>query len=567
MKEIRFYRVNDPYGCFSNFSSHGIFLDGTTWPTTEHYFQAQKFLDGKHRLAIQLAKSPMEAAAMGRDRTSPLRADWERIKDDVMRNAVRAKVMQHAAVRAALLSTGDAVLIEHTRNDSYWADGGNGSGRNMLGIILMEVRAELLKDGPFDKMNAPLPPPWGQELIEKFRAKPWPPSAFEELAKQLQSAAPAEIDAFALAALAALPNGGTFFDTVLSHVSEPAFDQLVARAVEMLGQPERGEACESVIAYASLQQPQALAPHLPRLFELRPNDGAYYENWYWRGAGESGIAFLRGMIESGADKRRAWECLLETRQKPAITLARETASRVGGDPSAAASLRIIANARLEPPLYSQSCAHLAFAPGYFARPRPVWLSRGLHPTWNLPGTGPELRFGGLGSTSCGLCGGRLHHLVTLPEEHAFGSRSENSVSLEVCLSCLGWEQHLLCYTHSDDGRPQSLDQGACMPQFPALPLQETRVRLAKTPARWQSQDWALANGRENLNRLGGPPCWIQSDDYPQCPTCGKSMRFMLQLDSDLPTAEGDDWLWGSGGICYAFQCGPCRNTAYLWQCT
>jgi len=33
--------------------------------------------------------------------------------------------------------------VEHTDNDSYWADGGDGSGRNMLGVLLMSVRKEL----------------------------------------------------------------------------------------------------------------------------------------------------------------------------------------------------------------------------------------------------------------------------------------------------------------------------------------------------------------------------------------------------------------------------------------
>jgi predicted NAD-dependent protein-ADP-ribosyltransferase YbiA (DUF1768 family) len=39
--------------------------------------------------------------------------------------------------------TGNAELVEHTTNDHYWADGGDGTGRNMLGVLLMELRAEL----------------------------------------------------------------------------------------------------------------------------------------------------------------------------------------------------------------------------------------------------------------------------------------------------------------------------------------------------------------------------------------------------------------------------------------
>ena len=140
---IRFYSTADEYGCFSNFSPHPIRLAGKTWPTTEHYFQAQKFADPGHQQAIRTARSPMIAARMGRDRKRPLRRDWESAKVNVMTDAVRAKFTQHADLRATLLATGDAKLIEHTERDSYWGDGGNGSGKNMLGQILMRVRAEL----------------------------------------------------------------------------------------------------------------------------------------------------------------------------------------------------------------------------------------------------------------------------------------------------------------------------------------------------------------------------------------------------------------------------------------
>lgn len=144
--EIKFYRVNEPYGCFSNFSPHPIFLDGISWPTSEHYFQAQKFADWQYRSKIQREPSPMIAARMGRNRSWSLRDDWEHVKDDVMRTAVRAKVLQHADVREMLLATGDAIIIEHTANDGYWADGGDGSGKNMLGKILMEIRADLINE-------------------------------------------------------------------------------------------------------------------------------------------------------------------------------------------------------------------------------------------------------------------------------------------------------------------------------------------------------------------------------------------------------------------------------------
>lgn len=62
---IRFYKVNEAYGCFSNFSKHGFELDGKYWITSEHYFQAQKFVGSDFEEEVRLAKTPMEAARMG----------------------------------------------------------------------------------------------------------------------------------------------------------------------------------------------------------------------------------------------------------------------------------------------------------------------------------------------------------------------------------------------------------------------------------------------------------------------------------------------------------------------
>ena len=140
---IQFYRVDDDYGELSNFAPSPIVLGKKRWPTSEHFFQAQKFLDNEHREAIRRAPSPMIAARLGRRRQMPLRPDWESEKVGVMRTAVMAKFTQHDQSRELLLSTGDAELVEHTVNDSYWGDGGDGSGKNMLGLLLMEVRDHL----------------------------------------------------------------------------------------------------------------------------------------------------------------------------------------------------------------------------------------------------------------------------------------------------------------------------------------------------------------------------------------------------------------------------------------
>lgn len=144
---INFYLTDAPYGEFSNFASYPIFLSDKTWPTTEHYFQAQKFAGTEHEEIIRLEESPMKAARMGRDRNRPLRSDWESVKDNVMRTALFAKFSQHPELRSLLLGTGEATIVEHTENDNYWGDGGDGTGRNMLGIMLMDLRSQLRKMG------------------------------------------------------------------------------------------------------------------------------------------------------------------------------------------------------------------------------------------------------------------------------------------------------------------------------------------------------------------------------------------------------------------------------------
>lgn len=143
-QKIEFYSVGDNYGEFSNFALFPISLDKKVWPTSEHYFQAQKFENKAYQEKIRKAKNPGMAAKMGRDRKQKLRRDWESVKVSVMFKALEAKFTQHVELKMLLLETGDAKLVEHTVNDSYWGDGGNGSGKNMLGQLLMKLRGSLI---------------------------------------------------------------------------------------------------------------------------------------------------------------------------------------------------------------------------------------------------------------------------------------------------------------------------------------------------------------------------------------------------------------------------------------
>ena len=142
-QRILFYSVVDAYGDFSNFALYPIKLKGKVWQTSEHYFQAQKFAGTEHENKIRKASNPMQAAKLGRSRKVNIRLDWDKVKDNIMFEAVKAKFTQHQELKELLLSTQDAIIVEHTENDAYWGDGRNGKGKNRLGKILMKVREQL----------------------------------------------------------------------------------------------------------------------------------------------------------------------------------------------------------------------------------------------------------------------------------------------------------------------------------------------------------------------------------------------------------------------------------------
>jgi ribA/ribD-fused uncharacterized protein len=142
-----YHEYNLPYGCFSNFSTHPVNYKGRVFPTSEHAFQAYKYIHNPNYFEkIATAKTPGKCATLGRDRTFPIREDWEQIKDGIMRKIVYEKFTQHAELKQILLDTENKTIIEHTKNDKYWGDGGNGKGKNMLGITLMQVREQIRQE-------------------------------------------------------------------------------------------------------------------------------------------------------------------------------------------------------------------------------------------------------------------------------------------------------------------------------------------------------------------------------------------------------------------------------------
>jgi N-glycosidase YbiA len=153
--EIRFYLKRDPYGCFSNFAPYPVEIGGRIWKTTEHYYQAQKYAGTEYEEIIANLEAPFRAKMMAKKEGLPKRKDWYDIKFDVMMTALTAKFGQYSALRDILVSTGSAILKEHTELDHYWGDGGDGSGRSRLGEALM-----ILKSSYPEYEDLFFEPPW-----------------------------------------------------------------------------------------------------------------------------------------------------------------------------------------------------------------------------------------------------------------------------------------------------------------------------------------------------------------------------------------------------------------------
>ena len=414
-----------------------------------------------------------------------------------------------------------------------------------------------------------------EELVADFVARGWESNPLEKLLVILGEH-PDQRLPLALLVLELIPDGCTFFDQLLSFLSETEFRELVDTAVRDL---ERGqsEVVDSVIAFASLQFPQLLTPHLREIFTNRPNLDTYYEEWPWRGADDREVSILKDIVRKQHDpeiQKRAWRCLIETRQTDLIEFARlhfdvmneelnefSVYAQLAGFDSAASPAR---------KLHDDLPHHITFPPDYFQDDLPDWMKRSNHPTWTPQGeVFRSGRIGGPVEGQCGGCGGQLHLLLRIDDAGSLLPVTVPNLELTTCLSCLGWEEERMYFKHDGSGRASSLTKEPSLrsPEFPAGPLKPSSISIAPTPPRWVVQDWALSNSRENLNRIAGAPSWVQDAEYPECPTCGAVMFFVAQLDSDLPTAEGSEWFWGSGGICYLFWCDPCRISANLWQCT
>ncbi|WP_295029825.1 NADAR family protein [Shewanella sp.] len=89
--------------------------------------------------------SPKQAKDLGQSRATPIRQDWDIVKEEIMLRGLREK-FKSTELKDILLSTGKKELVENSPYDKYWGIGPNGKGKNKLGVLLMELRAELKRE-------------------------------------------------------------------------------------------------------------------------------------------------------------------------------------------------------------------------------------------------------------------------------------------------------------------------------------------------------------------------------------------------------------------------------------
>lgn len=124
----------------SNFYPCQVVLDDELYSSVEHAYVAAKTIDLAVRELVRACPTPGQVKRLGRKLA--LRPDWETVKLGVMEELVRQKFTD-PTLKALLLATGDAELVEGNHwGDTFWGVC-NGHGTNHLGRILMRVRAEL----------------------------------------------------------------------------------------------------------------------------------------------------------------------------------------------------------------------------------------------------------------------------------------------------------------------------------------------------------------------------------------------------------------------------------------
>lgn len=383
----------------------------------------------------------------------------------------------------------------------------------------------------------------------------------------------------------------TFQDS-LSYLTQDEIKVLLQKAFEILNKPKKAlfslnfkenkipEPIEDLICHISYQYPKLLHPYIKDIWQFKINQNAYYANKAWRGLSETDITYFKDLFIHSTDKDERYElyrALIETCHIPTLQWLYEYCqNNVGYIDSYSQDIITYTNYHLEEvgftiehgevksmpkiPIY-----HLIFPKNHiitFDNQNPFLTQ---HPTYFGNDNDLTFEFGGIlqDDDKNPLC--KIIEFNPIP--HEFNIKSLSKLTLACHLAECGYDH--LFYQHDEQGMPTRIyasdDEAEYMDKEECI-FSPCQVKLHKSDERWYLQDWAGSNSRQNLNRIGGVPSWIQSADIPICPITGQKMRFLMQLDSNIKSMEGNEVCFGYG-LCYVFWCDESRVSAFLMQCT
>ncbi len=123
----------------SNFWPAQVVLDGVTYPSVEHAYQAAK----THPCSREKFRKCTAGQAKRLGKFVDIRKDWEQIKVQTMRHLIAQKFDYGTYLGKKLVATGTCYIAEGNKwGDVFWGVSG-GRGENWLGKLLMERREQL----------------------------------------------------------------------------------------------------------------------------------------------------------------------------------------------------------------------------------------------------------------------------------------------------------------------------------------------------------------------------------------------------------------------------------------
>lgn len=414
-----------------------------------------------------------------------------------------------------------------------------------------------------------------ENLIDDFKQQGWKtPNLYERLFELLDDHQ--ATSTFCLLFMTNFEKGATIFNDSLSYIEKADFSKLIVLSLDRLKQ-QHNENADAVIEYASLQFPELLHPYLDLIFELKPNESAFYAEYPWRNLAADDIKPFIEKIKSHStallDQQKLYRCLMETRNLDTLNFAYRFAVKnnifarediedylIDDLESVGFTFR---HGKIES-YCTNLTFHFKFPEHYFHDDRPIHINKKQHPTWRLTTNDKHFAFGGLIQEDSH---NPFIHLVTFEEiPKGLNIKSLERLKLGMHIRELN-EYSEIFYQHDQFGEPTKIGDTTVVENYPDLAIKHTQICFSETPSRWLYQSWGSSNGRENLFRLGGEPTWIQSPQVLTCPVCNEKMDFLMQLDTDLPDMENGEVYFGSGGICYVFWCDQSQVSGYLVQCT